>query len=135
MKTATLAVLVMFLAVTTAPAQQTRSDNSTKTQAMTPISGIDDVALAGSARAGKLIGSKIYKGDTSIGQIEDVLVDLDHATVTGVILSVGGFLGIGDKLVAVPVNQIKVGPEAKFTTDLAKEQLVNAPTFDFGKLK
>ena len=35
-----------------------------------------------------------------------VLVDLDHTTVTAVILSVGGFLGIGDKLVAVPVNQI-----------------------------
>ena len=88
-----------------------------------------------SARASKLIGSKVYKGDTSIGQIEDVLVDLDHATVTAMILSVGGFLGIGDKLVAVPVNQIKVGSEAKFTTDLTKDQLSNAPAFDFAKLK
>jgi hypothetical protein len=33
------------------------------------------------------------------------------------------------------VNQIKVGREAKFTPDLTKEQLANAPTFDFGKLK
>ena len=31
--------------------------------------------------------------------------------------------GMGDKLVAVPVNQIKVGSEAKFTTDVTKEQL------------
>jgi sporulation protein YlmC with PRC-barrel domain len=135
MKTTTFAVCLMFLAVTTAHAQQSQSDSSAKTQAMTPMSGIDDVALAGSARASKLIGSKVYKGDTSIGQIEDVLVDLDHATVTAVILSVGGFLGLGDKLVAVPVNQITVGREAKFTTDLTKEQLANAPTFDFGKLK
>jgi sporulation protein YlmC with PRC-barrel domain len=134
MKT-TLTVFVMFLAVTPARGQQVQSDSSTKNQAMTPISGIDDTALAGSARASKLIGSKVYKGDTSIGQIEDVLVDLGHATVTAVILSVGGFLGIGDKLVAVPVNQIKIGPEAKFTTDLTKEQLANAPAFDFGKLK
>ena len=134
MKT-TLTVFVMFLAVTPARGQQVQSDSSTKNQAMTPISGIDDTALAGSARASKLIGSKVYKGDTSIGQIEDVLVDLDHATVTAVILSVGGFLGIGDKLVAVPVNWIKIGPEAKFTTDLTKEQLANAPAFDFGKLK
>ena len=101
----------------------------------TPIPGIDDTALAGSARASKLIGSKVYTGDTSIGQIEDVLVTLDRATVTGVILSVGGFLGIGDKLVAVPVNQIRVGPEARFVTNLTKEQLANAPAFDFGKLK
>jgi hypothetical protein len=82
-----------------------------------------------------LIGSRVYKGDTSVGQIEDVLVDLDHATLTAVILSVGGFLGIADKLVAVPVNQIKVGSEARFTTDLTKEQLSSAPAFEFGKLK
>ena len=130
----TTAVFAMFLAVTTAHGQ-TQSDTSTKAQATTPISGIDTAALAGSARASKLIGSKVYKGDTTIGQIEDVLIDLDHATVTAVIVSVGGFLGIGDKLVAVPVNQIKVSSEAKFTTDLTKEQLVNASAFDFGNLK
>jgi sporulation protein YlmC with PRC-barrel domain len=135
MKTITFAVLMMVLAVTPANPQQAQNDSSTKTQAMRPISGIDDVALARSARASKLIGSKVYEGDTSIGQIEDVLVDLDRATVTAVIISVGGFLGIGDKLVAMPVNQIKVGREAKFTTDLTKEQLANAPAFDFGKLK
>jgi hypothetical protein len=50
-----------------------------------------------------------------------VLVTLDRATVTGVILSVSGFLGIGDKLVAVPVDQIKVGPGAQFITNLTKE--------------
>ncbi len=137
MKTVNFAVAIFmtFLAVTPAHAQQAQSDGSAKTQEITPLSGIDDAALAGSARASKLIGSKVYQGDASIGLIEDVLVDLDHATVTAVILSVGGFLGIGDKLVAVPVNQIKVGSEAKFTTALTKEQLANAPPFDFGKLK
>jgi sporulation protein YlmC with PRC-barrel domain len=84
------------------------------TQETTPISGIDKAAYAGSARASKLIGSKVYKGDTSIGSIEDVLVNLDDARVSAVILSVGGFLGMGDKLVAIPVNQLKVGSEAKF---------------------
>ena len=137
MRTAPFAVFAMFLAVTAAHAQQTPSSDtsSNKAPATTPIAGIDDAALAGSARASKLIGSKVYQGDTSIGQIEDVLVDLDHATLTAVILSVGGVLGLGNKLVAVPVNQIKVGSEAKFTTDLTKEQLTSAPAFDFGKLK
>jgi sporulation protein YlmC with PRC-barrel domain len=135
MRTTTFTVFAMFLGLTPAPAQQTQSDSSTKAQATTPIAGIDDAVLARSARASKLIGSKVYTGDTSIGQIEDVLVDLDHATVAAVILSVGGFLGLGDKLVAVPVNQIKVGREAKFTTDLTKDQLASAPAFDFGKLQ
>ncbi|ARP97903.1 PRC-barrel domain-containing protein [Pseudorhodoplanes sinuspersici] len=98
----------------------------------TPIAGIDDAALAGSARASKLIGSDVYKGDATIGQIKDVLVELDHATSTAFILSLGGFLGIGRKLVAVPVNQIKVGSEGRIMTDLTEAQLANAPAFDFG---
>src|SRR5580704_14418109 len=129
MKPTAFAVFMMFLAIIPAHAQQPQNDSSTKTQAMAPISGIDDVALARSARASKLIGSKVYEGDTSIGQIEDVLVDLDRATVMAVILSVGGFLGIGDKLVAVPVDQVKLGSEARFTTALTKQQLTNAPAF------
>lgn len=133
MKTA-IAVFAMFLVITTAYGQ-TQSDTSTKSKATTPISGIDTTALAGSARASKLIGSKVYKGDTAIGQIEDVLVSRDQSTVTAVILSAGGFLGIGDKLVAVPVKQIRVGPEAKFITDLTKEQLADAPAFDFAKVE
>ena len=82
-----------------------------------------------------MIGSKVYQGDSTVGQIEDVLVDLDRSTLLAVVLPVGGFLGVGEKLVAVPVNQIKVGSEAKFTTGLTKEQIANAPAFDFGKLK
>jgi sporulation protein YlmC with PRC-barrel domain len=130
------AVLATLLSVTAAQAQQAQSTNPPRPpQVTTPIQGIDNSVLAVSARASKLIGSRVYQGDSQIGQIEDVLVDLEHASLVAVVLSVGGFLGVGDKLVAVPVNQIKVGSEAKFTTDLTKEQLANAPAFDFSKLK
>ena len=135
MRIRTVAAFMMFLSVASVHAQQSQTENSGKAPATTPIPGIDDAAVAGSARTSKLIGSKIYTGDTPIGQIEDVLVTLDHATVTAVILSVGGFLGVGDKLVAVPVKQIRVGHEARFITDLTKEQLANAPAFDFAKLR
>ena len=133
MRITTLAAVLILIAATSVQAQQSQNESAARTQSTTPIPGIDDSALAGSARASKLIGSKVYTSDTSIGQIEDVLVTLDRATVAGVILSVGGFLGIGDKLVAVPVNRIRVGPEARFITDLTKEQLANAPTFKFGQ--
>jgi sporulation protein YlmC with PRC-barrel domain len=131
----TTAIVFAMCLVITSAYSQTQRNTSPKAQTAAPISGIDTTALAGSARASKLIGSRIYKGDTAIGQIEDVLVALDQAAVTGIILSVGGFLGIGDKLVAVPVKQIKVGPEAKFVTDLTKEQLANAPAFEFAKVE
>jgi sporulation protein YlmC with PRC-barrel domain len=136
MRTPTCTVVAVLLSFSVAHAQQAQSGNPPSTpQATTPIAGIDNTALAGSARASKLIGSKVYQGDSTVGQIEDVLVDLDRSTLLAVVLSVGGFLGVGEKLVAVPVNQIKVGSEAKFTTDLTKEQIANAPAFDFGKLK
>ena len=136
MKTLTCAVFAMLVSIPVAHAQQAQSENPTSSpQPTTPTAGIDHAALAGSARASKLIGSKVYHGDISVGQIEDVLVDLNHANLIAVILSVGGFLGVGDKLVAVPVTQIKVGPEAKFTTDLTREQMTAVPAFDFGKLQ
>ena len=128
----TIAVFATILVLTTGHLQ---AQSGKEVQTVTPIAGIDDAALARSARASKIIGSKVYKGDTSIGQIEDVLVDLNHGTTAAVILSVGGFLGMGDKLVAVPVTAVKVGSEAKFTTDLTREQLTSAPAFDFAKLK
>jgi sporulation protein YlmC with PRC-barrel domain len=135
MKTKTLTILILFLAVTTAAAQTQSDTAATAPITNAQITGIDSTALAGTARASKVIGSKVYKGDTAVGQIEDVLISLDRATVTAVVLSVGGFLGLREKLVAVPVNQIKVSSEAKFTTELTKEQLAAAPAFDFGKLK
>ena len=131
----TLTTLIMLLAVTTAAARAQSDTAAAPPITTAPIIGIDSTALAGSARASKVIGSKVYKGDTAVGQIEDVLISLDHATLTAVVLSVGGFLGLREKLVAVPVNQIKVSSEAKFTTELPKEQLAVAPAFDFGKLK
>jgi sporulation protein YlmC with PRC-barrel domain len=98
------------------------------------LPGIDGAAMASAARASKIIGAAIYKGNTSIGKIDDVLVDLDRGSVSAVVLSVGGFLGMGDKLVAVPSNQIKVSPEARFTTDLTEDQLTNAPAFEPTKM-
>ena len=130
MKTTTFGIFAMLLTFTTVAAQA-QSDSA----ANAPIIGIDSTAIAGSARASKLIGSKVFKGDTIVGQIEDMLVSLDHATVTAVVLSVGRFLGLREKLVAIPVGQITVSSEAKFTTELTKEQLAAAPAFDFGKLK
>ena len=136
MKTSSCALFATLLATTVAQAQQPQSEGPPTTPPrVAPIVGLDHAALEGSARASKLIGSKVYQGDTAIGQIEDVLVDLNRSKLIAVILSVGGFLGVGNKLIAVPVDRITVGTEAKFTTDLTKEQLAAAPTFDFSTLR
>jgi sporulation protein YlmC with PRC-barrel domain len=92
--------------------------------------GVDD----SSARASKVIGAKVYRGDNAVGEIKDVLLDLNHATIPAVILSIGGLLGINEKQVAVPPAMIKVGKEARFTIDLTEDQLKAAPPFDPSKL-
>src|SRR5262249_6215288 len=45
--------------------------------------------------------------DNKIGEIMDVLVERD-GKITGLIIGVGGFLGMGEKDVAVPFNAVKV---------------------------
>ena len=95
MRTTTI-VFAMFLVFTPAYGQS-RRDTSANPQAAIPIPGIDTTALAGSARATKLIGSKVYKGDTAIGQIDDVLMALDRETVTAIILPLlkNEWVGVG----------------------------------------
>lgn len=144
---ATLTALALCCAVLTgAQAQTTPSDTTAATpdtaapQIPAPApapatAGIDDAALARSARASKLIGSDLYSGGESVGKIDDLLVDREHATVTGVIVAVGGLLGIGEKRIAIPITAIKLGNEAKFTLDMSKDDLKNAAVFDYAKLK
>jgi hypothetical protein len=58
-------------------------------------------------RAGRVIGQTVYNDNgQSIGTIDELLMD-DSGKVTQAVISVGGFLGIGSKLVAVPFEQLK----------------------------
>lgn len=66
-----------------------------------------------------------------VGSIADLVMDQDQKLV-GVVLSVGGFLGIGDKWVAVPVEQIDfptAEDPARLLAPVTEEQLTNAPDF------
>ena len=50
---------------------------------------------------------RLRSGDNKIGEIMDVLID-KSGKVTGLIIGVGGFLGMGEKDVAVPFDAVKV---------------------------
>ncbi|MGH6921299.1 MAG: PRC-barrel domain-containing protein [Geminicoccaceae bacterium] len=69
--------------------------------------------------------------DEQVGSIADLVMDQDQKLV-GVVLSVGGFLGVGDKWVAVPVEQIDfptAEEPARLLAPVTEEQLTNAPDF------
>ena len=70
------------------------------------------VKTHGKWRSSEIVGATVYNSDgKSIGTINDLLLSSD-GTVSNAIISVGGFLGIGQKLVEVPFNQIKFVPSA-----------------------
>ena len=86
-------------------------------------------------RGSKLIGATVYGPDNaSIGNVNDVLLDND-GKIRAVVIGVGGFLGVGEKDVAVPFDTLHISrkPESsaidKVTVTYSKDDLKNAPKF------
>jgi ribosomal 30S subunit maturation factor RimM len=101
-----------------------------------PAFAADNMQTADEFRTSQLVGSKVYNtANENIGSIEDIILKPD-GTMDEVVLSVGGFLGIGDKYVAMPFNALKVsrdGSSVKVTTDGTKDSLKALPDYKFFK--
>jgi sporulation protein YlmC with PRC-barrel domain len=82
--------------------------------------------------ATSIIGDKVRNGSgDDLGKIEDIMIDVASGKVSYAVLSFGGFLGIGDKYFAVPLEAMRIDTEAKqFVLNESKERLKNAPGFD-----
>lgn len=66
-----------------------------------------------------------------LGDIKDLMIDVDSGRVAYAVLEFGGFLGLGSKLFAVPLSAMEVDPENhRFIFDQNKETLKNAPGFE-----
>jgi hypothetical protein len=80
----------------------------------------------------EVIGKEVVNVmDEEVGTIADLVMDQDQKLV-GVVLSVGGFLGIADKWVAIPVEEIDFPTDdqpARLLVEVTEEQLKNAPDF------
>jgi sporulation protein YlmC with PRC-barrel domain len=82
--------------------------------------------------ADTLIGNDVYNsaGD-SLGTIKEFMIDMSSGRISYAVLSFGGFLGMGDRLFAVPWQALKLDTKNKrFTLNASKEQLKKAPGFD-----
>jgi len=81
-----------------------------------------------------LIGQSVYAPDnTTIGAISDLILSEDGKTVEAFVIGVGGFLGLGEKKVALKMDRLNTrsGPDGakQLTMDMSKEELSNAPRF------
>lgn len=87
---------------------------------------------AQSDRASKVIGSNVYNDrNETIGSVDDLLIGTGNAPTA--ILSVGGFLGIGAKLVSVPFDQLRWNSENDrwVLNGVTKESLTALPSFSY----
>lgn len=66
-----------------------------------------------------------------LGTIDEIMIDIPSGRVAYAVLSFGGFLGMGDKLFAVPWNALKVDEDEKcFVLNLDRRTIEEAPGFD-----
>ena len=86
--------------------------------------------LHGGWSAADLIGARVRSADGGeIGEIQDLIFSSDAEVVTAVI-SVGGFLDIADKLVAVPYGEVRVwSDEETLAIPLTSAELEAAPGY------
>ena len=74
---------------------------------MAPAAASDSSSYHGNWRASKLVGLSVYnENNESLGSINDLLTD-KSGNIKAVVIGVGGFLGVGEHLVAVPLDKIK----------------------------
>jgi sporulation protein YlmC with PRC-barrel domain len=124
------------------PATPTNAESATPPENAAPPPGgrsdlvVATVKLKQGWRASKLIGSDVFNDkNQKIGNIDDLIV-MPNDQISYAIISVGGFLGLGNKRVAIPYQQLKFlptkdgGPRIELT-GATKATLEAMPGFTF----
>lgn len=105
-----LAVSAMLASVAFAQSPSTQTPSSANTDRATtaaPAAASDTSSFHGTWRTSKLTGLNVYNdSNEKVGSISDLLTD-KSGNIKAVVIGVGGFLGVGEHLVAVPMDKVK----------------------------
>ncbi len=87
-------------------------------------------------RTSKLVGSTVYNAQNeSVGTVDDILISHDTKQPVQAVISVGGFLGIGSKLVTVDYDRLQLGADNKVVMPHAtKDELKGMQSFSYNAL-
>ncbi len=103
------------------------------TQSKNSYDAADNMQAAGALLSATTVTGDEVRNlqDEKLGEIQDLMLDITEGKIRYAVLAAGGFLGMGDRLYAVPWKALKQDREAKrFTLDVDVERLKNAPGFD-----
>ena len=102
--------------------------------ATTGAMAVDSASLRSGRRASKIIGATVYnENNESIGEVDDIMIPAVVGTPVAVI-SVGGFLGIGSKLVVVPYERLQMGGQGGnrwIMIGATKDSLTSLPVYSY----
>ncbi len=82
--------------------------------------------------AGTLAGNSVRNAaGEDLGKVDEIMIDIPAGRVAYAVISFGGFLGLGDKLFAVPWSALKVDEDEKcFVLNADRQSMDKAPGFD-----
>jgi sporulation protein YlmC with PRC-barrel domain len=82
--------------------------------------------------ASSIIGDKVYNRiGEKLGEIKDIMINIEVGKIDYFVLEYGGLLGIGEKYFAIPPLLLEVDEQKKiFVLDQSREVLERAPGFD-----
>jgi hypothetical protein len=132
-KHVTIPVVASVLTVALAAPALSQSPPAGTQPKSPPVSSTTDKGVVPDgavARANAMIGTTVRNsaGD-KIGTIDDLLMG-DDSKVNYAVLSVGGFLGIGDRLVAVPMSDLQMAADHMVMPSATKDSVSKMPKFD-----
>ena len=109
-----------------APAAASHTASATTAATTQPARHMRDDQI----RASKLIGAAVYDpNDQKIGMVDELVLDPD-GKVADVVIGVGGFLGAGEKRVAVPMTELKRGKNERFVLSATKDSLKQMANYE-----
>lgn len=83
-------------------------------------------------QATQVIGNRVFnRAGEQLGSLRDLVFDFEEGHIAYAVLSFGGFMGMGDKLFAIPWEALVLNPkDHTFILSVEKEVLQDAPGFD-----
>jgi sporulation protein YlmC with PRC-barrel domain len=107
---------------------ETKGNSSTESQQHE-----ETMHFQGGVRASRIMDHSVMNGrGEELGEVDDLIMSR-NGKIKKVILSVGGFLGIGDRLVAVPFKSLQIGEKGDIVYPVTRQQLENHPAFAYQK--
>ena len=125
MNTHFLAAFALSLVLTSCPAV------AQGTPQTVGLAKVDPSTVATGYRTSKVVGSTVVnEANETVGTIDDLIVTPSER-VPFAVLSVGGFLGLGKKLVVVPYSELKPGDKHMVLPGATKDSVKALPEFRY----